>query len=110
MDIVLVGFGLESLVFEIRYCALCFRLGSGFDSFNASGSANTEFVDPRKMALIKDQRPFLQRNDLMFIRADIDRVVDPVDYVAAVTRELRGDVDVAFLQLLVGVELIKGAL
>jgi hypothetical protein len=46
----------------------------------------------------------------MLIRSNIDRVIDPLDDVAAVAGEQRSDVDVPFLQALVGIKLIKRAL
>ena len=46
----------------------------------------------------------------MFIRTQVDRVVDPLDHVRAVAGQQRGDVDVSLLQIFVGVKLVGGAL
>src|SRR5216684_2925378 len=52
----------------------------------------------------------LKISNLMLIRSNVDRVVDPLDHVAAVAGEQRSDVDVALLQLFVWIKLIEGAL
>ena len=46
----------------------------------------------------------------MIVATEIDGVEDPLDHVGAVTRQERNDVDVAFLQVFVGIELIESAL
>jgi len=46
----------------------------------------------------------------MFVRSNIDCVIDPIDHVTPVAREQRSDVDVALLQFLVRIQLIKRAL
>ena len=46
----------------------------------------------------------------MLGRSKIDRVIDPIDHVATVACEQRRDVDVAFLQSFVRVELVERSL
>lgn len=45
----------------------------------------------------------------MLIRSDIDRVVDPVNDIPAVTGQQRGNVDVALLEILIRIKLFKSA-
>jgi len=46
----------------------------------------------------------------MFVRPQVDGVVDPLNNIRAVAGQQRGDVDMAFLQILVWIELIERAL
>jgi hypothetical protein len=51
----------------------------------------------------------LKINNLVIVRFQLNRVIDPIDHIAAVPGQQRGDIDVAFLQCLFRIQEIKSA-
>ena len=96
--------GLWTLVFEL--CTLFFVFGSLL-YLDKPGHKREDQAQRTKFkaqsSKTKVQSPSLQINYLVLVRANIDRVVDPVDNVTAVARQQRGDIDVPLLQGLVRV-------